>query len=338
MFELGKIAIYKAIIHTFNKEYGEPLISTSEIDHNDDFTFQMLTSSIEKIYISDSMKWAIFDGSSNIKNKLNPLKQDENLFSAITKDLSYIIQDIIHKYREVLPSCDIAFILFKMEKELYLGCIKLNHKDLFIRKSESTKEGLSTTIGRSNDLYLNKKPKLEEGFVLNLESNEIALLDKSYNINGEKMYLFENIILKLNTNMSEKEKLQLFNQINKRIQKKFIGENIAQKAHIKLAIANTIVEEGCIDTKKVLDRVFEDDKEIKSIYHEAFQKANISNQQIKLNELAARKYDTQKIVTTEGIEINVPVELCKDSKLELVRNKNGSIDIVIKDVEEYKVL
>lgn len=339
MFELGKILMYKAVIHTFNKESEYPVCSTFEIDHDEELTFEMLKHNIEKIHASNDMKWAGFKENSAVEKMLEALDQDLNLFMEVTKDLSYVIQKVIHENRDALPSCDIAFVLFEMEDVMYFGCIKLNHKDLFVRKLEETRDGAIAMLGRSNDLYLSPKAKIEEGFITHLKFMETALLDKSYNVKGEKVNFFADLVLDLNTNMSEKEKLKSFNQINKRIQEKFIGEDINQKAQIKKAISDTIVEDGSLDVQKVLDKVFEDTQEIKSIYREAFKKANLDKQEIKVGETVARKFDKQKIVTEDGIELNIPVDYYQNSeKIEIVPNNDGTISIVVKNIAEYKIL
>ncbi len=60
MFELDKITIYKAIIHTFNKEEDKPRLSSFEIDHEEELTHAILQNQLEKILNSNQMKWASF--------------------------------------------------------------------------------------------------------------------------------------------------------------------------------------------------------------------------------------------------------------------------------------
>ena len=128
-----------------------------------------------------------------------------------------------------------------------------------------------------------------------------------------------------------------FNQVNKRVQEKFIGEDLQQKAQIKKAISDTIVEEGIIEVEKVLDRAFEDGQEVKGIYREALKKANLDKAEIKVGEVMARKFDRQKIITGNGIEISIPVDYYQDTdKVEITANSDGTINIIVKNIDEYK--
>jgi len=337
MFDLGKILMYKAVIHTFSKEGEYPVCSTCEIDHEEELTFEILKRNIEKIHGSSEMKWASFKEGSIVEKMLENLDDDLNLFMEVSKDLSYMIHKNIFENREALTSCDIAFVLFEMDELMYFACIKFNYKDLLVRKLEETRDGSIAMITRSNDLYLSPKSKTEEGFLVHLKFMDIALLDKTYTVKGEKQSFFGDLVLGLSSSMSEKEKFKAFNQVNKRVQDKFIGEDLQQKAHIKKAIADTIVEEGTIEIDKVLDRAFEDNQEVKGIYKEAFKKAKLEKAEIKVGEIMARKFDRQKIITGNGIEISIPVDYYKDTdKIEIISNSDGTITIVVKNIEEYK--
>lgn len=337
MFEIDKIIIYKAIIHTLINHEEFARCATYEIDHEEDLTMGLLTNYIEKILSSNQMKWANFGENKEFEIVLEELDKDLSLFVEVSKDFAKAMHKSIYKYMEYLPSCDVAFVLFEMQDIMYMAVIKLNHKDLYIRKTEISPGGDLNVIKRNNDLYLTPKSTVEEGFVVHLKYMDIALLDKEYKVEGEKKGFFGDIVLELNRGMSESEKLKSFNQINKRLQEKFIGEDLEQKAGIKKAISDTLVETGKLDVKVALDKAFEDENEIKKIYKEALGKAKLENEKIEVyNAQARKKFDTQKITTSSGIEISIPVEYYQDSsKVEIVPNGDGTITFIIKNIEDF---
>lgn len=337
MFELDKIIIYKAIIHTFYKEEEHPRCANYEIEHEEELSHAILNLYLEKIMNSNQMKWATFGESKEIEQVLEELDKDPAIFVDVTKDLAELMHKQIHKYMDFLPSCDIAFVLFEMRDVLYFAGLKLNHKDLYVRKTEVSPGGELNVIRRSNNLYLAPKGGIEEGFIVHLKFMDVALLDKEYKIEGEKTGFFGDLILKLDKGMSEKEKLKSFNQINKRLQEKFIGEDLEQKAQIKKAISDTLVETGKLDVEKALDKAFEDGQEIKNIYKETLGRARLEKEKIEVGSTAARKkFDVQKITTSTGIEISIPVEYYEDStKLEIISNGDGTITFIIKNIDEF---
>ena len=337
MFNLEKILIYKTIIHTFIKDEQEPRCAAYEIDPEEELSHTLLSNYLEKIISSSQTKWATFAEDSEAEKLLEELEKDMSAFVDITQVLAGHIQKSLNKYMEYLPSCDIAFILFEMENVMYLGLVKLNHKNVYIRKTEKSPGGELNLIRNSNDLYIQPKSSIEEGMVVHLPFMEIALLDKEYKIDGEKQGFFADVAFQLNKGMSEKEKLKAFNQINRRLQEKFIGEDLEQKAQIKRAISDTLVETGVLDVSVALDKAFDETEEIKSIYKEAMGKARLDNEKIQIdNNAARRKFDVQKITTSSGIEISIPVEYFEDeSKVEIIANGDGTLTFILKNIEEF---
>lgn len=337
MFDLDKIIIYKAIIHTLNRDEEFARCASYEIDHEEELTYGLLNSYLEKIMNSNQMKWANFGENKELQLVLEELDKDLTLFVEVTRDFAQIIHKQINKYMEYLPSCDIAFVLFEMLDVMYFGAIKLNHKDLYIRHTEVSPGGELNTIKRSNNLYLSPKGSIEEGFIVHLKYMDIALLDKEYKVEGEKMGFLGDLVLQLEKGMSEKEKLKAFNQINKRLQDKFIGEDLEKRAEIKKAISDTLVETGKLDVAMALDKAFEDGQELKNIYKEAMGHARIDKEKIEVSDsISRKKFDVQKIVTGNGIELSIPVEYYEDSdKVEIISNSDGTITFIIKNVDEF---
>ena len=338
MFELEKITIYKAIIHTLNKEENDPRISSFEIDREEEPVHSILQNQLEKIMNSNQMKWASFGEDKEVEELLAELDKDLSIFVEVTQDIACMIHRKINKYQDHLPSCDMAFILFEMEDVMYFAGVKINHKDFYVRETESFPAGDLHTIRKSNDLFIPTRLSVEEGFIVHLKYFDIALLDKEYKVEGEKLGFFGDLIFNLDKGMSEKEKLQSFNQINKRLQEKFIGEDLEQRAQIKKAISDTLAETGKLDVRLALEKAFDEKNEIKGIYQEALGRARLDHEKIEIDNNAARKkFDIQKITTNSGIEISIPVEFYEDeSKLEIISNGDGTITFIIKNIEEFK--
>lgn len=337
MFDLDKIIIYKAVIHTLNREEDFARCASYEIDHEEELTYGLLNLYLEKIMNSNQMKWATFGENKELQQVLEELDKEPSIFLEVTRDFAQVMHKQINKYMQYLPSCDIAFVLFEMLDVMYFGAIKLNHKDLYVRHTEVSPGGELNMIKRSNDLYLSPKGNVEEGFIVHLKYMDIALLDKEYKVEGDKVGFLGDLVLQLEKELSEKEKLKSFNLINKRLQEKFIGEDLGKRAQIKKAISDTLVETGKLDVQAALNKAFEEEEEIKSIYKEALGRARIDKEKIEVaDNISRKKFDIQKITTSSGIEISIPVEFYEDeSKLEIISNTDGTITFIIKNVDEF---
>lgn len=339
MFDLGKILIYKAVMHTINKDSEMPNFSSYEIDHDEELVFKLLELNLAKIQTSKNMKWANFKKNSHVESILEELDADLDLFMETTKQISCMVQKRVSENKESLTSCDLAFVLFEMDEIMYFACIKFNYKDLLVRVAEDTASGSIFVIKKSNDLYMGLKSNPMEAFIVHLKHMDIALVDKQYAIKGEKINFFGELILNLKYGYSEVEKFKNFSIVNKRIQDKFIGESIERRAMIKKSISDNIVENGSLDVEQFVDDAFGGEQEIKGFYEEAFKKCGLEKAEIKLDERNVRKFDKQKISTSCGAEINMPVDYYTDKeKFEVICNADGTVSLVIKNIEEFKII
>lgn len=338
MFELDKITLYKSILHTIYKNNDFPIVSQEEIDNDDEISYNLFISYIEKILKSNKLKWSDFKEEKDFEYILEALSDDPSIFVEATQDFVGLIHEKIKKYIQYIPSFDLVCTFFEMNNLFYFAALKINHKNMYTRLYDIDNSKNINKILLKNDLYLSPKSSFDEGFIVELKTMRIALIDKMYVIEGEKQGFFADLVLNLNTRMSEKEKLDSFNKININLQDKFIGDDLEQRANIKKAISDTLVETGRLDVDVAIEKAFEDGQEIKKIYKEAMNTAKLLNEKIEVDDSVIRKkIDVQKIITNTGIELSIPVRYYEDSdKVEIITNEDGSLTFIIKNVSEFR--
>ena len=338
MFEFEKPILYKAVIHTLNKYQAVPTFSTFEIDREEEMTYDFLLKHINFLYHSREMKWARFQEDSVVDCMMTDLDQNLDAFMEVTKDISSLLHQVIYENSSTLPSCDLAFVLFEMSELLYFGCFKWNHKRFFVRGKEPTKDGNIWKLSNTEDLYLANRTKVDEGFLIHLKHKDIALIDRKYIINSDEVQLLGDMVLKSDAGFSEKEKFQEFKEITTNLEDKFVGEDFSQKAQVKKAVLDSVFEKGSVHIPTVIEQAFEEKSELKNIYENAFQKANLWNEEIVIPETTLKKnYQKQHIITDEGIEVNIPVHLVNETDtVEFVLEENGKWSIVIKNIDMMK--
>ncbi|MPN23705.1 hypothetical protein SDC9_171098 [bioreactor metagenome] len=102
--------------------------------------------------------------------------------------------------------------------------------------------------------------------------------------------------------------------------KNIIRENVEDSLNINIA--------------EISEQVFKD-HDIKRVYNEEIKMKGIKEPEVKVNFNYANKIKTkQKIITDEGIEINIPYEMISNKdKVEFITNPNGTISIVLKNID-----
>lgn len=338
MFELSKIELIGAYLCELNANMDNPIISNYDVEQDDDVTITFVENTIINLYSSNDMKWARFKEDENECSKAykNIISISENLseFKIKTKE---IVQEYFKIVRDnvPVPSGDMIVVLFDMEKITYMGMFKYNHKTMLVSKVEQINDTQNIYISQKSSLFTTSRHKADEGVIINLITMDMALVDKKYEINAEKVNILEDCILLLDTKRSQKEKLDIFNKVTKNLENKYIGDDIEKKAKIKKAVKDTILDQGVISVDSVMEKAFENTEQLKQIYETSLEKSGIEKKEkIEIPQRVISKYQKQKIVTETGIEINIPIDYYgDDSKLEFLPSDNGTVSLIIKNIK-----
>lgn len=339
MFELSKIEFIESYLCELNSDRDMPLISNYNVEQDDDITLTFIENTIYNLYSSKDMKWARFVENDELCSKaykyIIQISDDLSLFK---QNSINIVNEYFKIVRDNVPvqSGDLIVVLFEMQKEIYLGVFKYNHKTMLISQVDVLNDSNNIYISQKSSLFTSNKHKADEGFIVNLMSLDIALVDKKYEINAEKSNILQDNILLLQTERSEKEKLEVFSKVTKNLEQKYIGDDLEQKAKIKKAIKDTVLDDGVITVDSFVEKAFEDTQQLKKIYEVALEKSGIQKQdKIEVpDRLLKTKFQRQKITTETGIEINVPIDYYGDeSKIQFIPDDNGTMSIVIKNIK-----
>lgn len=337
MFEISNIDFLSSYICTLDTNFSNPQISNYDIENDDDISLSFIENSILNLYSSKDMKWARFSNES-------PSTVYE-LTSAISKDLSNfksMSREIVHEYFAILannyevPNGQLIVTLFEMENVAYMGFFKYNYKTMLTSKVEQINESRNITINRESSLFTTSRHKADEGFIVHLPHMDICIVDKKYNINGEKSYILKDTLLLCATSYSEKEKLSLFSNVTKNIEKKYLLDDAEKKAQLKKIVKDNILDNGYISVNDVIQNSFEDSPQLQKIYESSLEKTGLKrtdNIEVDQRTLKTR-FQTQKISTENGISIDIPIDYYgDDSKLEFIPNDDGTISIIIKNIK-----
>ena len=336
MVELGRIFTEKAVVHSISKYEEAPKYSAFPLDLEDDNeTVSLMEGYVEKLFKSKKKSLSEFK-EDDVIEKISELSDDISKFMEVTKFFAERMHKFIYRFPDSQDSFEAAFILFEMEKEVFLGCFKMNHKEFLVTKTHRVNSGEITSLEKTKRFVSKPRAAIDEGFIIHLDRQEVFLLDKAYSVEGEKVSFFSEGAFKMDVTLSEFEKLKNFENLNKRIVSKFIGNDVSARATINESVIQCISEEGKLDVKEFSEKLFPEDKAFQELYKEALKKSLLINEKIDIPENVENKYRIQKIATDSGIKMDIPVDYIKDSsRFEVIHNADGTVNFVIKNIEEY---
>lgn len=329
----NEIKIKRAVLHVLDTNAGLPVLSGGELEVDSELD-DYLANHIDKIQEDPNTKSAAFDGDGNdMLNFCKLLNDNEDDFLKITTDAAKKLFALMHRYVDI-PSADLVCSLFDMNGAKYLGFLKMNYKAGFTHWVNNSGGGNINTIIRHKTLLPQEGQKLEECILVNLSDFSIRLMEKQYEIDGEKEFYLTKYFLKCDCYLSDNAKLKILDKATKKINKKYFDEDFEKAIKLKQAVTESLEETSAIQVERIADKVFDKDVSIQREYVEEITKAGLSENEIKIpDKLIEKKFKTHKIKTDTGIEIDFPLEYAGNrDKIEFINNADGTISIVIKNI------
>lgn len=320
------------IIHILDSTMGMPVLSDYEFDLGSDLS-DFLKAHIEKFTESDDVKHCQFSEESELCGVIRACTPEN--FVETSKQIAQKLFQIMNSNISI-PPADMAMVVFGCKGMDYLAVLKLNYKTSYTHITQPSEDG-----GNNNDIILQRAilpsegQKLSEAFVVSLETGEILLTERKYEVNGEKRLYFSELFLECRAPLSQKSKLDIVAKAVEQVNKKYYGDDDAErKMETKSIIYQELEEEGCIQVEAIKEKVFKDSPEMQEEFVEKLEKYNMASEVVKPKaEQTIKKFQTQYLTTDTGIEIKIPMEEYGNPEhVEFITNMDGTISMLIKNI------
>jgi len=336
MREESNVYMRRMIVHILDQEGQIPVLSEIEDPLSNDEIRGFLEGHILKALKDSDLKDAHFsDENIQIKDMIERLSVNIDEFVFISKEIGGNLFKIMLENVDI-PPCDLVISLFDISNIIYLGIFKFNYKPSYIHYVDVNDGERINTIIKQKTTLPGEGQRIEECAIINLSDLSLRILEKKYEINGEKEFYFSKRFLGCRTDISDKEKVRIFKKANQSFNKNYYDDNYGKTGDIRKAVKESIEEKGSIDVIAVADDVFKNNGEMKNAYIHHMEEAGFKEKSIPIDkEFGEKVFRNQKIKTDTGIEINLPIDYFRDnSKLEFINNADGTISILIKNINK----
>jgi hypothetical protein len=308
MADTFSVKIKKVEMHILDSSIGLPVLSDCELPYDEDI-YGFIENHIAKILDDDGIKQADFTEDSSVKTLCEKIIDDPEEFLPSSIQIAGILFDIMQKNPDI-PACDLVCVYLDIDSMPNIGILKMNYRPSYIHHVDGSEDGKIISIIKQVTALPNESQKIDECAIINLNDLSLKVIDKKYDINGEKVFYFSDMFLKCGCSMSDKEKVQLFKKATKSFAKKYLDEDITKTADIKKAVAESIEQNDAISVESVAESAFRRNPGLRDMYIEHMENAGLEAKAINIKpELSERAFKRHKIKTDTGVEINVPVDL-----------------------------
>ena len=329
-----EIRIKKAIVHILDSTVGMPVLSDGELEFGSEFA-DFLKEHIARVFSGDDGKSCRFyKEESEVYRMLAQYSDD--FFVDASKDMAEFLYSIMNSNIDI-PPADLIVVRFRYGETEYLGLLKMNYKSLYTHRTMALEEGGNTNeIIRHKSILPPESQRLSEAAIIKLDDLSVQVVEKKYEVNGEKTDYFSYLFLKCSSHMSQKSKLSIVTKAVEAVQKEGYGEAGQYEAQMraKSIIQEELEEKGGFVVEEIAERIFEEKPELKTAFQDKMEKYNMVKEEVlPQSETTTRKYQKQHLFTDTGIEIKIPMEQYKDpGSVEFITNEDGTVSVLIKNI------
>ena len=329
-----EIRIKKAIVHILDSTVGMPVLSDGELEFGSEFA-DFLKEHIARVFSGDDGKSCRFyKEESEVYRMLAQYSDD--FFVDASKDMAEFLYSIMNSNIDIAPA-DLIVVRFRYGETEYLGLLKMNYKSLYTHRTMALEEGGNTNeIIRHKSILPPESQRLSEAAIIKLDDLSVQVVEKKYEVNGEKTDYFSYLFLKCSSHMSHKSKLSIVTKAVEAVQKEGYGEAGQYEAQMraKSIIQEELEEKGGFVVEEIAERIFEEKPELKTAFQDKMEKYNMVKEEVlPQSETTTRKYQKQHLFTDTGIEIKIPMEQYKDpGSVEFITNEDGTVSVLIKNI------
>lgn len=331
------IRIKKAIVHIMDSTIGMPVLSDTELEYGSDFA-DFVKEHIAKISSGDDAKECRFYEEESEVYQILEQYSDEH-FVEISKDIAMQLYEVMGSNIDI-PPADLIVVRFFYDDTEYLALLKMNYKSLYTHRTLPLEEGNSNEIIRHKSILPSESQKLTEAAVIRLDDLAVWVIEKKYEVNGEKTNYFSFLFLKCSSHLSHKSKLAIVGRAVESVQKEGYeeSERFAKQMEAKSIIQEELQEKGGFVVEEIADKIFDGEPELKIAFQDKMEKYDMVKEEIQpQNENTFRKYQSQHLYTDTGIEIKIPMEQYKNPRsVEFITNSDGTISVLIKNIEHLE--
>lgn len=328
------IIIRRGIVHILDGELGYPVYSEQELELSPDCN-DFFRAHIVKLMSGDDMKKCSFSEAeeSPVYTIVKEFREEN-----MVEDSKRIADELyrIMNANVSIPSADLAVVTFQTAGQKYLSLLKMNYKESFVHMTNAQETGNVNNIIRYRSTLPGAGTKLSEAVIINLQDFSVRIVEKKYEVNGEKINYLSELFLQCHAAMSDKTKLAVVTRAVEQVNKKHFSEEPVKQMEAKSILKQEMEDNGGIRVEAISEKIYGNTPEIKEEFDAKMEKYHMEKAEVKpQSEQTTKKFEKQYLKTDTGIEINIPMEQYQDiNQVEFITNADGTTSVLIKNINK----
>lgn len=340
---INDIDVNEAVIHILDSNGQEPILNEYKLDL-DENTYKFIFKHIEKCLKDEELKYAKFNNERNIvkevvQDYLNGIDKD---FINLSKELSRQLFSII-KSNASIPSCDAVVASVITDKGPMIAILKMDYVKNFTHEINFVEEKIGIGIvPQSAGLPGNGQKIQKAAFIKPIRDDEdynLMVLDKQKKSSEEDEYgtnYFINSFLGCTVITNERDMTKTFLKATENWTRKNFSNDAVKAEEIRTKVKSKLKEEEVVNINELSEELFKETPQIKEEFAN-YVIAQGVEQQVKVDKTwTEKKLKRVRLKIDKDIDLYIDEETYHDdTRFEIQRNGDGSINLIVKHVMNY---
>ncbi|MGO0884943.1 nucleoid-associated protein [Clostridioides difficile] len=328
--------IHKFIIHVLDKNSDTPILNDFEgrVSQDIEAFFQ---KKISKVSRDNDIRTAVFNDYSNnlIKKCCEQIIYDESSFLNNSKEIAAYLFDVM-KLNATLESCDLAICLYTQKDEKRVAILKLDYNNSYTHSISFEDDKFNIQMSK-NEINIQETKTVKIGALIGLsgmnDEYHLRVLDKdAEKKEGNSKFVTE--FLNANKVKDDKYKTKKF----KALVDAFIANlysDMKQGEDVRNILLYMLREKQKLDINDFAEKAIQDDN-LKENFKERAEEKGLDGSFNIDKKWVEKNLKKRSVKTDTGFEIKGKMDDFEDfMKYGIRHNENGTVDIVIKNVNFY---
>jgi len=339
---IKEININEAIIHVLDNNADEPILNEYALDLDEE-KYNFLLKHIQRCLKDEELKYGVFKIDHNIvKDLAQEYLNGENNLLVVSKELAKQMFVLMRSMGSI-PSCDLVVVSFSTEFGPILGIFKMDYIKNYVHTIEFVDNKLGIDIVSQVTGLPGSSQRIQKCAFLKPIRNEnkfdLMVIDKkSKNKENEEnnSNYFINNFLGCSIIDNERDVTKNFVKAAEKFTQNTFAENAEEAEAVRSGIKRKLREEDNIDVRELSELLFPENNDNKEKFVEFIAKQGISESISLDKEWIDKKLKRVRLKIDKDIDLYVDEETYHDnSRFEIQRNGDGTINMVIKHVSNY---
>ena len=339
---IKEVNINEAIIHVLDNNADEPILNEYALELDEE-KYNFLLKHIQKCLKDEELKYGVFNTESNVVKDLSQeYLNGENNLLVVSKELAKQMFALMRS-KGSIPSCDLVVVSFTTEFGPILGIFKMDYIKNYVHTIEfvdnklgidiiSQVTGLPGSSQRIQKCAFIKPIREENNFDLMVIDKKSKSKDNEENASD----YFINDFLGCSIFDNERDVTKNFVKAAEKFTQKAFVENADEAEVVRSTIKRKLREEDNIDVKELSEEIFPENNDNKEKFVEFIAEQGLGENISLDKEWIDKKLKRVRLKIDKDIDLYVDEETYHDdSRFEIQRNGDGTINMVIKHVSNY---